>query len=63
MKHKVLFWLVMINVYLVFFLAAYISLKLDVGLLHIMPPVKENFIIMAFCVLGLFKSIFEIYRT
>jgi len=60
-KKTIMFWLGMMIVFLLTFMLGYLGLKTGTGILNIMPVTAENFSIMFLSVLGMFKSIYEIF--
>jgi hypothetical protein len=61
MAKKTLLLLGLMNLFLIIFLLGFINIQQGVGMLNIMPAKIENQIIMGFCVLGILKSIFEMW--
>jgi hypothetical protein len=61
MRHKVMFWLVTMLIFLIVFSIAYVCERLGVGILNIMPIDVENMVVMGFSVLGMGKCLWEVW--
>lgn len=61
MRHKVIFWLVTMLIFLIVFSIAYVCERLGVGILNIMPRDVENMVVMGFSVLGMGKCLWEVW--
>jgi hypothetical protein len=61
MRHKVMFWLVTMLIFLIVFSIAYVCERLGVGILNLMPKDVENMVVMGFSVLGMGKCLWEVW--
>lgn len=61
MAKETLFWLGLLIVFFIVFLLSYINFKQGIGMLNIMPIKIENKIIMGFSVVGILKSLYEMW--
>jgi len=60
---RALFWMGMMLLFMIIFLLAYVSMKLNAGLLNIMPVTFENPVIMVFSILGILRSLQGIWKS